>query len=105
MRFGIEGQDVTLTYEGVNAAGHPEGNTQHLTADAEPRPIPEAPGFSATSTLTARALESVGHRDGSMVGRSTYEVSEDGSTMTATVSGIDGSGKQFDQVIVFDRVS
>jgi hypothetical protein len=38
-------------------------------------------------------------------GRATYLVSYDGSTLTATVEGIDAGGKAFDQVIVFDRQS
>jgi hypothetical protein len=45
----------------------------------------------------------MGKKDGTILGRGTYEVSEDGQTMTATVSGIDAAGKPFDQVIVFDR--
>jgi len=42
-------------------------------------------------------------KDGAAIGRSSYEVSDDGRTLTATMSGIDASGKAFDQVIVFDR--
>jgi hypothetical protein len=38
-----------------------------------------------------------------VVGRATYEVAEDGWTMTATVCGLDATGNSFDQVIVFDR--
>jgi hypothetical protein len=30
-------------------------------------------------------------------------VSEDGVTLTATISGIDGQGASFEQMIVFDR--
>jgi hypothetical protein len=37
------------------------------------------------------------------MGHGSYDVSEDGNTMTAAVTGIDGSGKAFEQVIVFDR--
>lgn len=32
-----------------------------------------------------------------------YQVSADGKTLTATVSGTDVSGTDFEQVIVFDR--
>jgi hypothetical protein len=42
-------------------------------------------------------------KDGVALGRGTYEVDEEGRTLTATVSGVDASGKPFDQVIVFDR--
>jgi hypothetical protein len=37
------------------------------------------------------------------VGEGSYEVSPDGTTLTATVSGTDASGGRFEQVIVFDR--
>ncbi len=103
MRFEIAGHAVTLTYEGVNAAGQKEASTQALTADGQPNPVPQAPGFTAISTLSAGSLESIGLKDGAVLGRSTYAVSPDGTTMTATVSGIDAAGKEFDQVIVFDR--
>jgi len=44
-------------------------------------------------------------KDGVALGRGTYEVDEEGKTLTATVSGVDASGKPFpfDHVIVFDR--
>jgi hypothetical protein len=38
-----------------------------------------------------------------VIGRATYQVSEGGRMLTATVSGVDASGKVFDQVVVFDR--
>lgn len=104
MRFEIAGDRVALSYEGVNAAGQTEASTQALTADGQPHPLPQTPGFAAISTLAADRLESIGQKDGVVVGRSTYAVSPDGTTMTATVSGIDAAGIAFDQVIVFDRV-
>lgn len=103
MRFEIAGDAVTLTYEGVNAAGNPEASTQQLRADGEPHELAAAPGFTAISTLAADRLESIGQKDGVVLGRSTYAVSPDGQTMTATVSGVDTAGLPFDQVIVFDR--
>jgi hypothetical protein len=37
------------------------------------------------------------------VGLAKYEVSADGKTLTATVKGVDASGRDFEQVIIFDR--
>jgi len=48
-------------------------------------------------------LQSIAKSDGAQVGEQTYEVSTDGKTLTAKVSGVDASGARFDQVIVFDR--
>jgi len=103
MSFEIAGQAVSLTYSGVNASGNREASTQTLQADGTARAVPQAPGIVAMTTLGARRLEMLGKKDQTVIGRSTYEVSEDGRTMTATVSGVDAGGKPFDQVIVFDR--
>ena len=76
---------------------------QTIRADGREHPVEGAPGIVTISTLEARRLESSAKRDGVALGRGTYEVAEDGRTLTATVGGIDASGKAFDQVIVFDR--
>jgi hypothetical protein len=87
----------------VNASGKHESSTQTIHADGRERPVPGAPGIVAISTLEPRRLESSAMRDGVALGRGRYEVDEGGRTLTATVSGVDASGKPFDQVIVFDR--
>jgi hypothetical protein len=103
MRFDVGTDTVVLSYEGVNASGKPESSTQTIHVDGQERPVPGAPGIVAISTLEPRRLESSAMRDGATLGRGTYEVDEEGRTLTATVSGVDASGKPFDQVIVFDR--
>ena len=103
MRFDVGTDTVVLSYEGVNASGKHESSTQTIHADGQERPVPGAPGIVAISTLEPRRLESSARKDGVALGRGTYEVDEEGSTLTATVSGVDASGKPFDQVIVFDR--
>ncbi|HEV3140850.1 MAG TPA: hypothetical protein VGY57_10055 [Vicinamibacterales bacterium] len=50
-----------------------------------------------------RTLESIGKKDGGVVGHATYEASEDGVELTAPVKGVDATGLAFEQVIVFDR--
>ena len=74
-----------------------------LIADGLPHPHPRAPEIQVTSSLGPRGVVSSAARDGAPLGRVRTSVSEDGKTMTATVAGIDGSGKPFEQVIVFDR--
>ena len=39
------------------------------------------------------------------MGSGVYEVSDDGGTLTARLSGIDATGRRFEQAIVFDRAS
>jgi hypothetical protein len=53
--------------------------------------------------MDARTLEVVATKNGAIVGSGVYEVSEDGATLTATMSGVDASGRRFEQAIVFDR--
>lgn len=94
---------MSLFYGGLNASGRQEQGGQSFHADGQEHAVPEAPDVVAISTLEPRAFHSIGKKDGVVIGRATYEVSEDGQMLTATVSGVDASGKGFDQVIVFDR--
>lgn len=103
MHFTIAHDDVRLSYEGVNASGKEERSEQVLHADGLPHAHPLAPGIVVTSSLGPRSFESIATKDGATMGHGSYAVSEDGNTMTATVTGIDGNGNAFEQVIVFDR--
>ena len=104
LRFAVNDDTVTLTHGGVNASGQEESGTITLQADGKERPIPQAPGMvSVVRWVGPQVLETVGKKDGQIVGRGAYEVSADGKTLTATVSGTDAGGAAFDQVIVFDR--
>jgi hypothetical protein len=58
---------------------------------------------AVTRWVGSHLLETVAKKDGEAVSRGTYEVSSDGRTLTARVSGKDASGTDFEQVIVFDR--
>ena len=103
MHFAVADDEVRLSYEGVNASGKLERSEQVLRADGQPHDHPLAPGVVVTNSLGPRGFQSSATKDGAMMGHGSYDVSEDGNTMTATVTGIDGSGKAFEQVIVFDR--
>jgi hypothetical protein len=104
MRFEVSAEVVSLTYTGVNMSGVEESGTSKLYPDGKEHAIAEAPGFVAVSRwLGPRILETVGKKDGKVVGRSTYEISEDGKTLTANMTGIDASGSTFEQVILFER--
>lgn len=103
LRLAVDGDRVSLGYGGVNAAGHAEDGAQTIVADGKARPEAAAPGVVSTSTLDVRTLQVVASKDGAIVGSGRYEVSEDGATLTATVAGVDASGRRFEQTIVFDR--
>lgn len=105
LRFAVYGDAVSLTHGGVNMSGKEESGTTSLQADGTPRPAsPQVPGVTIASRwVGSHVLETVAMKDGELVGHARYEVSGDGQTLTAKVSGTDGSGKPFAQVIVFDR--
>ena len=101
------GDAIRLTHSGVNASGKQESGTTTLVPDGLEHPAsPDAPGVMMLTTWTTPyTLETQARKDGQVLGKGTYAVSADGRTLTATVAGIDGAGKAFDHVIVFDRES
>ena len=105
LRFEVSGNTVSLTQSGVNMSGKDESSTLTLVADGEEHPVsPQAPGVVVISRwIGTHVLETIGKRGDATLGRGTYEVAADGHSLTATVAGIDGQGKAFEQVIVFDR--
>ena len=105
IRFEVTGTSVSLAYGGINAGGRQEHGRQTLHADGREHPLAEAPEVLAVATLEPRALRTAAFKGRNTIGRASYEVSEDGRTMTAVVSGIDAAGKTFDQIIAFNRDS
>ena len=105
LTFDISGDVVSITHAGVNMAGKAESGTTVVQADGIERAVsPQAPGVLAvTRWLGTSTLATEATKDGRPVGSATYTVSDDGRTLTATVAGIDASGRAFDQMIVFDR--
>jgi hypothetical protein len=104
LHFEVSKDGVSLTYAGVNMAGEKESGTTKLRPDGKEHSIAEAPGvLEVTKWVGSHTLETVAKKEAKEVGRSSYEVSNDGKMLTAKVKGIDASGAEFDQVIVFDR--
>ena len=100
----VVGNSVTFKSDGVNAEGQQASRTIVLEADGQDHPVPDAPGVTVvTRWVGPRVLQSIRKGAGAQVGEQNYEVSTDGKTLTAKVSGVDASGTGFDQVIVFDR--
>jgi len=104
LTVAITGHVVSLHHAGVNMSGKQESGTTELLADGEPHPVSQAPGVTVvTRWAGSHRLETEASKDGQPAGRGVYAVSEDGSTLIATVGGVDAAGKAFEQVIVFDR--
>jgi len=104
LRFEISDDALLLTFTGVSMSGKEESGTQKIHPDGKERPIAEANGIVEVSKLVgSHTLESVAMKDGTVIGAGRYEVSSDGKTLTSKVKGTDAKGRQFEQVIVFDR--
>src|SRR5947207_2987087 len=90
---GDPDQTILLSYGGVNHSGANESAAHTMHADGVQRPVPQAPGVVAVCRWSGpRTLESIGKKDGAVVGHATYEASADGTELTATVKGIDAKG-------------
>ena len=104
MKFKISDKVVSVTYSGVNMAGKEESGTREVYPDGKEYPVTEAPGVVQIAKWeSSRVLKVLAKKDGSVIGESTYEVSSDDKTLTATIKGIDAKGRPFEQIIVFDR--
>ncbi|OFW39935.1 MAG: hypothetical protein A3J29_19685 [Acidobacteria bacterium RIFCSPLOWO2_12_FULL_67_14b] len=105
LTFAFAGDVVTMTHTGINASGKEESGVTTIHLDGLEHAIsPQAPGVVAVArSVGALVIETEARKDGQVLGKGTYAVSDGGQTLTATVAGVDGAGKAFEQVIVFDR--
>ena len=104
LRFEVSDEAVLLTFTGVNMAGKQESGTRKLRPDGKEYPVAEAPGVvEIAKWMGTNTLAIVAKKDKQVVGESTYEVAQDGKTLTSKVKGTDAKGRQFEQLIVFDR--
>lgn len=100
----VDGDRVSLHHAGVNMAGKEEAGTTLLQADGTEHELSQAPGMVVLARWDGtHGLETEARKDGRVVGKGSYVVSEDLKTLTATVGGTDAAGALFEQVIVFDR--
>lgn len=104
MTIDVSSDLVMVTFNGVNKEGKEEGGSTKLIPDGKSYPVPQAQGFvQITKWLNANTLETSAQKDGTIVGKSTYEVSPNGKELTVRIHGIDAKGLPFDQIIVLDR--
>ena len=104
LTFTVSEGIVTLSYRGVNMSGAEEKGITTFHPDGKEHPLEGLPGgLEVSRWLTPRILKTVATKDGKVIGQSTFEVSGDGKTLTANLSGTDASGARFEQVIVCDR--
>ena len=105
LTVNVDGDLVSLHHAGVNMAGKEESGTTILQADGVEHEVsPQAPGVVVVARWAGpRILETEAKKEGRTIGKGSYAVSDDLTTLTATVGGTDAAGAPFEQVIVFDR--
>jgi hypothetical protein len=108
LKFAVVGDVVTITHTGINAQGEEEHSESTLQADGKEHASGQSSGYALIATwLGSCVLETVAKKDGHVVGEGTYEISDDGKTLTASArspsANAGGWRTDFEQVIVFDR--
>jgi hypothetical protein len=104
MRWERTVDGYQMRAEGEKDDGRTVVDQATFVLDGQEHPIPTAPGFTASAERPdPNTIRSVGKRDGNVVGEGVYTVSPDGSTLTATVRGIDAQNRPFQTIVVFDR--
>lgn len=73
--------------------------------DGEDHAVPDVPGFTAAmSRPIPNTIEVESKKLGCLVGKASYVISEDGATLTASVTSIDGKEHKFQNLLVWDRL-
>jgi hypothetical protein len=99
-----EGRGLKAKTTGVNAEGNPINYTQIPVFDGLPHPVKGNPNQDAyASTREAYIQIYSDFKAGKLVGTSTFIVSPDGKTITATELILDANGKLINNIAVFDK--
>jgi hypothetical protein len=92
----VAGDTLTITDDVVDGDGRTERRTNTLVADGNAHRSEGGSGYSLTASWRGpHVLETVGMKDGAVIGRGTYEVAANGQSMIIANE---------EQMIVLDRV-
>src|SRR5215471_18102020 len=104
LHFEISKEAVLLNFTGVDKAGKQVSSARTLHPDGQEYPVADASGVVEIARWVGTdTLETMFKHEGNVISEGTYEVSSDGKTLTSKGKGLDASGAQYEQVIVFDR--
>jgi hypothetical protein len=100
-----EGQNHKLTLVGVDAAGKSTTSVIMRAYDGMPHPVTGNPAYDAEAAARPDAYTIIISRTtgGKLIETDTMLVSPDGKTRTFTTIGTDATGRQFNNIAVFDR--
>ena len=106
LRFERSGEAVVITHADVDMAGQYESASTTVYPDGKDHPFSaETPdAVMVAERVSPNLLNAAAMQEGEVIGTGTYEISDGGRTLTATMRGTDAQGEPFEEVIVFDRV-
>jgi hypothetical protein len=104
--FHGEGQNRRDTAVGIDAQGNPVSAVLIHIYDGQPHPTTGSPDVDA-STYTRVDAHTINYsrtKAGKLVVTGTDLVSQDGKTLTGTDKGTDASGREYNDVFVYDKL-
>jgi|SRR5687768_12380194 hypothetical protein len=104
MRFERDASGYRMTAEGMCEGKKVAEQPQVLVLDGEEHSVPNAPAVRVVASCPDDRTITVVARDGErVVGRGSYQVSEDGTILTASTAGTDAQQRQFTMTTVWQR--
>ncbi|MGC1644472.1 MAG: hypothetical protein WA741_01480 [Candidatus Sulfotelmatobacter sp.] len=106
MRWECTSDGYTMTAEGIARDGSVVREKPAIfVPDGKDYEVPGLSGFTAAvSRPSPNVLEVESKNIGGMVGKASYVVSEDGKTLTTSVSSIDAQQRPFQVVLVWEHL-
>jgi hypothetical protein len=103
--FHGEGQNRRDTLVGIDAQGNPRSAVFMDIYDGQPHPTTGSTyDASATTRIDAHTINFSLTKAGKVVMTGTMAVSQDGKTLTITENGTDASGREYNDVLVYDKL-
>jgi hypothetical protein len=106
LTFQTEGRTLTATTKGIDA----QGNATRVVHgpflyDGKSYPVTGAPGYDAASykIVNDSTDEITRTKTGKVVQRVIEVLSDDGKTLTFTVTGVNANGQQINNVVVYEK--
>jgi hypothetical protein len=101
-----EGQNRKLTHVVIDAEGNPYSAVYMHIYDGQPHPTTGSTRYDASSytQVDAHTINYSRTKAGKLVETGTIVVSQDGKTLTAAIKGTDASGREYNDVAVYDKL-
>ena len=102
-REAFEG-GVKVTSTGERTEGTPINSSYTAKYDGKDSPVTGAPWDSiALKQVNANTYTAISKKDGKLYSNGRTVISDGGKTMTTTTTGTDAEGKEFHNILVYDK--